>query len=136
MNPDKSFEPLALQYRKLKKILIKYVNKWTKILNLELWQGDISFIPLVDPDGPNSAAKIGPMWEYKRFTLHFYLPTILKDYSDDEIEGIIVHELSHLLVSGMSTITGTEKADVIMEERTVVELTDILLKLAGEENSR
>jgi hypothetical protein len=125
-NKPKAYDHIAKDYRDLEKALAKYLNKWTKLLNLTAWHKEVAYLARTCNDDPNNGALIQTLWEYKSLTLRLYLPKIRADYGIEGCERLIVHELCHVLVCGMRDPNSKEQR---FEERTVVELTEILLKL-------
>lgn len=66
-------------------------------------------------------------WQYLRASLTFHLPTVATE-TDDELEYIIVHELTHVLVNEMRWVDAIAKDDderrhnIQHEERVVTHI--------------
>lgn len=131
MAKTKPFEPMRSGLESVMKQVEELVEKWIPRLGLETWRYTVVYKPHpLDGDDSSTGAMVSPSWEYKRFTIRFYLSTLKDVYTEpDALEKVVLHELSHVLVSGMSKPNGTREEDR-MEERTVVELTDVLFNLS------
>lgn len=126
MGKPKPYDHIAEDYRKIEKTFDKLLSKWIALLNLESWKCKVYYFASVNDHDPDFGALIRSLWEYKSFDIRFYLPKIRADYRPAQWEELVVHELCHILVSAMSV---NEATSTKFEERTVVELTEILLKL-------
>lgn len=87
----------AIQKERVQRYLDKWMPAgfgWWKI-KLEWDRGDHA-----DCDTYERAAHINEQWEYRQAKICFHLSK-LKDESDEGVERIVVHELSHLLVGSV-----------------------------------
>src|SRR3954468_1821537 len=84
-------------YRKYKTSLTRTVTKWRDIMGLNSYRFDFRWDRSYCSDNAGVAAEVKCSWQYKTILITFYMPQ-LQELSDDEIEGVIVHELSHVLV--------------------------------------
>lgn len=74
------------------------------------------------------AAWVDCDWRYLHATIHFSLP-VLCIATEDVREGVIVHELTHLLVNQMRGTMNWDKNDMANEERVVTILDRLLIRL-------
>lgn len=98
---------------------------WRERLNLEPWHLTWRFkLATHDDHSRGSVAEANVDWAYMRATLTFWLVET-KPLSDDELEEVIVHELSHVLVNFMR-----HKRNVCtqVEERLCTELSRAFLE--------
>lgn len=86
------------QYAKQKQRILVYIDKWFKQIGLGwfkvnfVWDRSIS-------DG--RAGSTVSSWQYKEATITWFL-LVTNDMSDDDIERLVVHEFSHVLLSGLA----------------------------------
>lgn len=112
-----------MKYKKAKKLIRKYVDKWARPLGLLWWRIDLFFI--VDPKtikkhftqsgGRKTVALVFAQWEYSRASIYFNMREI-EEMNNEEIEDAIIHELCHILVNEM------REGGIKHEERVVTGL--------------
>ncbi|HEU4609985.1 MAG TPA: hypothetical protein VFS31_17815 [Chitinophagaceae bacterium] len=88
-------------YEQVKRRIQKYIIKWKHLM----WMGpiniDIDYVRgYATGELTGSAANVKnlPGWPYQDFTIEFFL-AMLADYSEDDLEMVIIHELCHILVA-------------------------------------
>ena len=84
-------------YRNYKTNLRRTVAMWRDIMGLNSYRLDFEWDRSYCSDNAGVAAEVRSSWMYKTILIRFYLPR-LTELSDDEIEGVIVHELPHVLI--------------------------------------
>lgn len=77
-----------------------------------------------DSNEMTAAADCTAYWEYKSAWVNWYLPNLVGK-TDDELEGIVVHELSHILIS--STQNYSTDQDRQMTEFAASMVADALI---------
>jgi Zn-dependent peptidase ImmA (M78 family) len=80
-----------------KKRVDKYLKKWREA-GFGWWKIDVTWSRGDHED--EAPATCYCQWEYRQAEITFYLPAIAK-LTDEEVEGVVVHELSHLLVASV-----------------------------------
>lgn len=83
---------------------------WTEVLELNwmhlvLYRSDTS-----NSDDADCAADTSAKWQYRSAKITVYLPTVA-NHSDEDLEGIIVHELVHVLIHPMESLTKDKDTD-------------------------
>ncbi len=120
---DKDFN---LQRKRVKKILHKWINQ----MGMKWFHFDIEYFRVYDETSRGCAAKaIYDRWMYRDFELHFFLPAIddLKD--DDDVERVIIHELTHCLTAPLAcNMQGTDTNDKY--RRDLIEQTTEIITAA------
>lgn len=88
------------EYRKQKKRVQKYLDKWVQPMGLKWFTIDIEW-SREKREGCSAETQFSN-WAYRKFRIVFYLPHILDCKNDSEVEDIIVHELCHILTAPMA----------------------------------
>lgn len=116
---------------KTRKLVREVIDRWVPILGLSDWDITLNFAS--DNDG-EWAARAHTLWQYKRATITANKPR-LADYTPEEIEAAMLHELCHVLVAETREWGPEEAHDEATvarlmkhEERVVVSLTDSFLR--------
>jgi hypothetical protein len=86
------------EYNTQKKRVQKYIDRWLTTLGLRWFR--IDFVWEREHDG-DCAARTLSSWQYKDATVTWYLPKIAS-ISDDLLEQTVVHEFTHVLLSGLA----------------------------------
>jgi len=113
---DKEFK---IQQRRVK----KYLDKWQKPGGFGWFDIQIEWDREHNLDNDTTLASCWSNWQYRHATIRFYLP-IVKDQSDDELEKAVIHELSHILLSGLQDFSTKDKRD--LTEYTTTLITDAI----------
>jgi hypothetical protein len=87
--------------RKHRSSLRRIATKWREILGMRSYRFDINYDRSYCTDGAGIATEVKCSWQYKTILVTFYLP-VMDGMADDEVEGVIVHELSHVLIHPVS----------------------------------
>lgn len=61
-------------------------------------------------DDENCAADTDAKWQYRHATVRAYLPA-MANHTDDDIDGVMVHELAHILVNPMESAVPESKTN-------------------------
>lgn len=61
-------------------------------------------------DDEDCAADTDAKWQYRHASVRVYLPA-LANHTDDDIDGVMVHELVHILVNSMESSVPASKTD-------------------------
>ncbi len=87
------------EYIKLRGKVRSYFKKWILILGLRYWQCDLEYrrIPFEEK---NVIARCYCKWQYRQLTLEISLLE-LRDWDNEKIEKMVIHELCHALVNEM-----------------------------------
>jgi len=104
-----------------RKIIQAAFDKWLKPLGLLWHDGRISYYTDKKSikkvfDNKDVCAKCWADWRYGTFTIAINLPAF-KGMSREQIEGVVLHELCHVLVNEM------REGEIHHEERVVTGLT-------------
>jgi Zn-dependent peptidase ImmA (M78 family) len=112
----------------------KCVQFWAPVMGLDQWSSvNITFSYENHDRGKGILAETNSLWHYLRADIVFYLPSIIaSNFTEREIENVVVHELCHCLLDEM----GMEDEELrhqqmIHEERVVTSLAMSFLKLAS-----
>jgi len=111
---------------KYRKLALRFLNKWIKVLGLDRCQLTIDFSDeaKVSEDGMHVIAETSASWQYNAALVIFYLANFDK-IKPDRLEMAIIHELVHILVNEMRSYTASD--GVCHEERVVCGLTDAIM---------
>lgn len=115
------------QYRKQKKRIQRYIDRWAAPLGMKWWE--ITYVWHDEPyrdasDGRTPCARTLVDWDYRRATIHFYLPDC-KGESDKQTEDMVIHEFMHVLLNEMRQWQDANDA-LAHEERTAVSLVQVV----------
>lgn len=116
-------------YTEVMRKLEGFLGYWLEKFSLKEWTYNIDYEALQNEDNVSINAGIVPQWEYQHFNLKFYLPNIV-NHSEYELENVVVHELSHVLVNQMER-KNTRRVDI---ESVVTTLARIFLKVKYQNN--
>lgn len=105
----------------------KFIEEWSEPLGTRWWDMKYVWERTFHEQSPRCAAETHTTWQYIHAQIHWYLPEI-KDLDDAEIEKIVVHEHTHVLISEMNH-TGDRHAEdrIDHEERVCSALTKAFL---------
>lgn len=106
------------EYKTQKKRVQKYIDKWFNAMGLKWFRVDLVWDRERDQDSPNTAARTTTSWQYRHATVTWYMPTIV-DNDDDFLEGIVVHEFVHILISPMAVVD--KEADLPLQHEYATE---------------
>lgn len=96
------------EYKKQKARVEKYLDKWFKPAGFGWFGVSIDFNRHLKDDREfTSAADTSTHWQYRKAHINFYLPAIV-DIDDAELERVVVHELSHVLIGSVSNFSNDE----------------------------
>lgn len=95
------------EYRKQKKRVQKYIDKWFTAMGMGWFQVTMTWNRERDADNPNTAARTISNWQYRNAEIIWFVPTI-PDQDDDFLEGIVVHEFTHVLLSPLLLVDNKE----------------------------
>ncbi len=87
-----------------KRRINRYLKKW-RPAGFGWWKITIEWSRAEDGD---SNATINEDWEYRQAVITFYLVRAAL-LSDDDLEAVVVHELSHLLVGSIADYSTDDK---------------------------
>lgn len=86
------------EFEKQKRRLKRYIDKWFKVMGLGWFKVDMDFVRARDETSPGTAAKTTTHWQYRQAWIEWFIPSIA-DNDDDFLEGIVVHEFTHILIA-------------------------------------
>jgi len=117
------------EYRKQKKRIQRFIDRWAAPLGMKWWEITYAWHdePYVGEDavgGRTPAARTLVDWDYRRATIHFYLPDC-EGESDRHMEDVVIHEFMHVLLNEMRQWKDASDA-LAHEERTAVSLVQAI----------
>lgn len=96
------------EYRAAKARIKRYLDKWFKAAGFSWWRVNITYHREVKDDAEYSAvADTTTHWEYRQAYINFYVPQF-EGKTDEEVERVVVHELSHILIASTSNFSTDE----------------------------
>lgn len=95
------------EYAQQKKRVQRLIDKWFKPLGLEWFVVTMDWERERDRDNPDTAAKTTTHWQYRQAWIKWFVPALV-DNDDDFLEGIVVHEFTHILLSPLCLIDREE----------------------------
>jgi hypothetical protein len=117
------------EFRAAKSKIKKYINKWLVLLGLDRWTIDVQYLDqsssTFKSDFEVLAGETHVTWFYNRALIKFYLPEFL-EMEDDDVEQLVIHELTHILVNEAREC-GTGEFNIKFEEHVVTNLTKAFL---------
>jgi len=100
------------------------VVKWQKLLRLEDWDIEVRLKTEINSKGWLGCVAQQPFkWAA--------IITLKSDKSDDEIESTLVHEMVHIVLSGLAYLVDNEMKINLVEEQAVHKLATCLMLLYG-----
>lgn len=105
---------------------------WQNALGLRSWwSAKLRFYrgPIPHATGPQVIATCNPEWKYKQYVIHVNLEQV-QGSDDVELENVVIHELSHVLLSGLDDADTLEVDGAgfrMIEERTVTDLAQAFM---------
>ncbi len=112
--------------------ITKVWNKWRPVLGLSEWDVKLHFYKDVDEEDLDVEAWAHASWEYIRGDLHFIVPKTVTQ-TLDELEEIVVHEGSHIILKEMQSwaTCDCDKFDMRHEERVCTMFSRALIRAQG-----
>ncbi len=117
------------EYRRTRKRIRSFMNPWAKTIarwfeiNVYYAREGLS----EEEVSADTAAYCSTKWEYRRASITFSMPKVLH-IRDGELEVLVVHELSHVLVHAMRDFGKAKRRIAVkIEEQTVTLLADSFL---------
>lgn len=95
------------EYREQKKRVQKYIDRWFIPMGLGWFKVDMVWDRATKEDAPSVAAEVYTQWQYRQASVHWYLPN-LATVKDDELDDIVVHEFTHILINPLTLIDKSE----------------------------
>jgi predicted SprT family Zn-dependent metalloprotease len=121
------------EFDKQKARVQKYIDKWFTTLGMGWFTIDFEWTR--ETDG-GTAGRTTSQWQYRSATITFFL-SILAEHDDDTVERTVVHEMAHVLLSGIAQnmIHDDETLSNQVNEYTTETVTAALMwaRLAGED---
>lgn len=87
------------EYREQKKRVRKLFDRWMKPVGMGWFHVEFEWGRALNEDQPREVMKTEVTWEYREVTFIVRLPACVA-LSDERLEHIVVHELSHALTGG------------------------------------
>jgi hypothetical protein len=113
-----------LEYNREKARIQKLLNKW-RAAGFGWFRLTYSWLrETKDNNDLSAAAECSAQWEYKQAHITFYLPMFVGK-TDEEVESIVVHELSHILTSPIQNFSDDDSRQ--MTEFSTSMVADALL---------
>lgn len=81
----------------------KLIDKWFKPLGMGWFQVTMTWQRERDEKQPRTAAKTITSWQYRNAEIIWFVPAI-PDNDDDFLEGIVVHEFTHILLAPLLAV--------------------------------
>lgn len=113
------------EYAAAKERVMEVFERWRYPLGLNMWRLHMRFNRTDKPAGALArvAGTADPDWRYLEATVDWYLP-VLADMDDEELEYVVLHELTHVLLNEMRESAGEGGLD--HEERVVTQVATVL----------
>lgn len=86
------------EYREQKARIQKLIDKWFKAMGLGWFHVDMVWCRERNKDSPDTSAITTTSWQYRNADIQWFLP-VIADSDDDFLEGIVVHEFTHILLA-------------------------------------
>lgn len=122
-----------------KKRVQKYVDKWFKTLGLGWFTINFEWSREPDSSEGGTAGRTYSQWQYRSATITFFLP-VLAQHDDDTVERTVVHEMVHVLLSGIAQnmVHDDETLSNQVNEYTTETVTAAIMwaRTAGEETAK
>jgi hypothetical protein len=99
------------QYDKTKGRITDLLDKWQGPLGFKWWSISHTFLREEDSEEPDTAARCHTRWQYRKANIRFYMPTCA-ELDDTELEWVVVHELSHVLVAPIEDYSDSNTAQM------------------------
>lgn len=115
------------EYAATKERVMEVFERWRYPLGLNMWRLHMRWNRLDKPAGDGILARVAgeatPDWRYLEATVEWYLP-VLEDMDDEELEYVVLHELTHVVLNEMRESAGEGGID--HEERVVTQVAKVL----------
>lgn len=98
------------EYEKQKARVKKVLNRWLTV-GFNWWNIELEWNREKDEDSPSQAAQTHTMWQYRDVNIIWNLP-VIKNQTDEELETIVVHELSHILIASIQDFSNDDKREM------------------------
>lgn len=98
-----------MKYKRTKKLVRKYIDKWITPLGLRWWHIDVHYVRdkktiqkyfSNEDEGKVTFARVFSDWQYLKASVYVNVREAAGQ-TEEEIEDMILHELCHLLVNEM-----------------------------------
>jgi hypothetical protein len=90
------------RHESLKLEIVKLGNKWQTLLDLSHFAIEHKFFSDFSNDDPEIVAETITYWQYRDALIDWYLPSASR-LGSIALEGVMVHELTHVLLSPMES---------------------------------
>lgn len=98
------------EHREAKRRLVETIHVW-KHLVPPGWDVKHLFIESkVDTESPETLAETDAAWQYHQATIRWSLPNVA-GVDDKYLDGTVVHELVHVLLSPMESLLRTDEGE-------------------------
>lgn len=123
------------QYETEKRRVRKLWEKWFRPIGMGWWQVDLNWSRVREEEEPATAAMTTTNWQYRTASVTFYLPST-SDLNLEQLEEVVVHELSHILCGPIQDMTTDERRDITEHTVTTIARAIIWAREAGEKTSK
>lgn len=86
------------RYAETKATILELTAWWLDAMHLSHWTIKTRFVEAFDTEDHKVMAITESMWEYEQASIKWHLPQAI-NYSADELEQDVIHELVHVLLS-------------------------------------
>lgn len=111
------------EYKKEKARIKKVIDKFFKPLGFGWWVVDIEWDRERNEDSPSQTARTASNWQYRTARITFVVP-VCAEQTDEELENIILHELSHILAAPIQDFRDDQSREIT--EYTVTNIAHAL----------
>ena len=98
------------------------ITLWKPFFGIENWSLTIEFFRGPIPGNEDAVGCCHSLWEYMDATLQFNLAELAEN-GDEQLEGVVIHEMLHIIVDELKTKKGSP-------ERVVTHLSRILQRVS------
>lgn len=105
------------EFNMQKKRVQKYIDRWFKTLGLGWFKVDMNWSRERDEREPKTAGYVNTLWQYRSASITWFLPAVA-DCDDDSLEGVVVHEFTHILVAPLMAVSKEEDLSLQHEYAT------------------
>lgn len=106
------------EYEKQKKRVQRYINKWFDAMGLGWFRVEMVWSRERAEDAPTTDARTYTHWQYRDSSITWFLPAIA-DCDNEYLEGIVVHEFSHILLAPLLSVD--EEKDLPLQHEYATE---------------